>query len=332
MKSTIGIINLKLAYMRFQLLLSHWFLLLGAELCMLIGAGCRQGGTTDGSASAYSQLPARTQVIAGTPMIRPMQEHLLMNAVTTYINQENIRATSTGFIERSQVVLGKRVQHGQVVFQLKTKEASVLGEEILNDPDIKITGIIPIHAKNSGIITQLFFQEGDYVVDGDVLATLARPQSLNVKLYVPYEYNRYIRAQKQISVHLPDGETLRGRVGQLLPSEEVISQTTPYLVSLRPFRFLPENLNVTASVVMRDNPQAVVVPTGALQSNEEQSRFWIMKIVADTLAIRYAVTPGIRTDSLVELINPGLAPTDRIIVKGAYGLPDTAAISIVEKL
>ena len=295
----------------------------------LLLAGCRQKEPADTPAETVSQL---TQAVAGSPFIRSMQETLTMNAVTTYINRENIRATTTGYVQQTSIEQGSRVKKGEQLFSLKTKEAEALGEEILNRPDINISGIIPVVAKNTGVITQIFFQDGDYVVDGDVLAELAKPNSLAIKLYVPYEYNNLVKLQQPVKVQLPGGETLNGVVRRLLPSAEASSQTTPYLVSISPFRFLPENLNVAVTLSARSSNSALAVPLQAVQSNEEQTRFWVMKIVNDSLAVQHPVELGIRTDSLIELKNSQLTPADRIVVQGAYGLPDTAAITLVEKL
>ena len=164
------------------------------------------------------------------------------------------------------------------------------------------------------------------------MAEVTKPNSLAVKLYVPYEYNQEVTLQKRVSVRLPDGEWLKGVVKQLLPSEDVVSQTMPYLVTLTPFRFLPENLNLTVSVPLHLKDNALAVPRKAVQSNEEQTDFWVMKILNDTLAIRQTVFLGLQSDSLIELKNSPLTPEDRIVIDGAYGLPDTASIMVVPQL
>lgn len=296
--------------------------------CLMASCQAKKDTTT----AATPPAPSRTQVVAGRPSIHPMRESLTMNAITVYTNRENIRATTTGYVYQSMVNLGTSVNSGKQLFTLKTREAAVLGEEILRDSNINITGLVPIISKNTGVITQVFFQEGDYVTEGDILAELTKPNSLAVKLYVPYEYNTQVRAQKKVRVWLPDGESLTGTIGQLLPSEEVVSQTTPYLVSLSSYRFLPENLNLTVTVPTQYSDKALVVPPSAIQSNEEQTEFWVMEIVSDTLAVRRNVSLGMRSDSLIELKNATLTPTDQIIIQGAYGLPDTAAVTLVKNL
>lgn len=306
--------------------------ILSSILLLLLLLSCKEDKTEDSPAADVAPVPNRTQVVVDTPSVQSMKEEITMNAVTAYTHRENIRATTTGYIQQSQVILGNRIKAGQEVFTIKTKEAEALGENILSDPDINITGIVAIHSKNAGIISQVFFQDGDYVIEGDVLAELTKPNSLAIKLYVPYEYNHLVGLKKGVSISLPDGEILKGTVRQLLPTEDVVSQTTPYLVSIKPFRFLPENLNVTVTLTTKTSNQAMVIPSGAMQSNEEQTQFWVMKIVHDTLAVKTLVEPGMRTNSFIEIKNAPITTSDKIVVQGAYGLPDTAAVSLVDQL
>lgn len=332
MNSIIGGVNLKRNHYLVFILFIMKKKTLKLLLFFLVVASCKELKKETTAPIDAAPIFARTQVVAGTPTIQRMTEELTMNAVTTYTHRENIRATTTGYVQRTEVIQGNRIRNGQQVFILKTKEAVALGDELLSDPDINITGLIPIISKNSGIITQVFFQEGDYVMEGEILAELTKPSSLAIKLYVPYEYNQLVKLQKRVKVLLPDGETLNGVVQHLLPSEDVLSQTTPYLVTLTPARFLPENLNVMVTILTKASNKAVVIPTQALQSNEEQTSFWVMKIMDDSLAIRQFVELGMRNDTLIEVKNGILAPSDKIVIQGAYGLPDTAAIILVEQL
>lgn len=301
-------------------------------LLLLAVSACRKDPAPPTSSAPAAAPITRTNVVAGQPAIRRMAEEVTMNAITSYTTRENIRATVTGYVEHTGISRGQSLTAGAEAFRLKTKEAEALGEEILSDPAINITGIIPVKVKTAGIVTQVFFENGDYVVDGDILAELTKPNSLAVTLYVPYEYNKLVSSGKRVTVRLPDGERLDGRVRQLLPTEDASSQTTPYLVSLSTYKFLPENLNVTVTIPTNVQPNALVVPREAVQSNEEQTQFWVMQIINDTLAVRQNVLLGMRSDSLTELRNTMLSPADRIVVTGAYGLADTAAITLVSEL
>ncbi|HKJ81500.1 MAG TPA: hypothetical protein VJ954_05705, partial [Ignavibacteriaceae bacterium] len=74
----------------------------------------------------------------------------------------------------------------------------------------------------------------------------------------------------------------------------------------------------------------IVLPKSALNNDVTESNFWIMKLINDTTAIRVDVNKGIENDSVAQILSPKLNTTDRIILTGAYGLPDTANVEIVK--
>ena len=301
--------------------------------CMLIATalvgGCKQAAPGD---VAAPDVPQATQVVLGHPVKRTLADSVEMNGVTTYTNRENIRATVTGYVDRSGVQVGSPVTTGQELFVLQTREAAILGEELLRDSSLNITGIVPVVSRNTGIVTQLFYLVGDFVMEGDILAELTRPDALAIKLYVPAERGRLVRAGNRVRVKLPDGRLLAGSVGRLLPSEDVNSQTAPYLVSLNTSIYLPENLNLMVSVPDRVSRDALTVPASAVQANEVQTDFWVMQLINDSLAVRVAVRPGMRSDSTIEILDSPLTVDDRIVVTGAYGLEDSSLVKAVPHL
>ena len=65
------------------------------------------------------------------------------------------------------------------------------------------------------------------------------------------------------------------------------------------------------------------VATSAVQTDELQKDFWLMKVVHDSLALKVPVQTGLRNDSLTEIISKNIAIGDIIISQGAYGLTDS---------
>ena len=53
-----------------------------------------------------------------------------------------------------------------------------------------------------------------------------------------------------------------------------------------------------------------------------------MRLINDTTAAKNDIKRGIENDSVVQILNSNLNPEDRIILSGAYGLPDTAKVEI----
>jgi hypothetical protein len=99
---------------------------------------------------------------------------------------------------------------------------------------------------------------------------------------------------------------------------------------IKPIYFgqLPANLNAVVSIIKSSRSQAAVLPKDAVLSNETQTEFWIMKLINDTTAIKVPVTKGFENNEEVEITGPEFLRTDRIVLTGGYGLPDTARVII----
>ena len=70
------------------------------------------------------------------------------------------------------------------------------------------------------------------------------------------------------------------------------------------------------------------MPKSSLVTNVTQDSFWVMKLINDTTAIKQNIKRGIENDSVVQILNSNLNPENRVILSGAYGLPDTAKVEI----
>ena len=115
-----------------------------------------------------------------------------------------------------------------------------------------------------------------------------------------------------------------------MPLVDRVSQTQTIYVKLKTYKELPENLNVTVKILKSSKEKAVTVPKTAVLANETQDKFWIMKIVNDTLAVEVPVEKGLENDLETEILTPLLTTADRVIAKGAYGLPDSSAVKTVK--
>jgi hypothetical protein len=56
-----------------------------------------------------------------------------------------------------------------------------------------------------------------------------------------------------------------------------------------------------------------------------------MKLLNDSTAIKIIVSKGFENNEEVEIINPVFLPSDRIVLTGNYGLPDTARVTIIKE-
>lgn len=262
------------------------------------------------------------------PVIESMTEYIDLNATTTFQNQETVRATFAGYIVKCYKNPGDPVHRGDVLFLIRTKESSASDSTDINYGSGRFSGLVKLFSRTDGILSELDFQAGNYVSEGDKLALVVEPQSLKILLNVPFRYASLIGPSGQYSFRLPDGRVHQAKVIRKIPSIDPANQTQTFILEAVPFMEIPANLNLTVKVPVKHSGSAVTLPRSSVVSNETQTEFWVMKALNDSLALRLNVKKGIETDSLVQILEPALNLNDRFISEGAYGLPDTAKIII----
>ena len=265
------------------------------------------------------------EVTAGNPVTTKMNEYLDLNATTTFLSQEIVRATFPGYIIKTDKNLGDHVKKGERLFSIKTKEASAVDSIDLGK---QFSGLVNIYARTNGILTELSYQSGDYVTETDRLALIVDPSSLRILLNVPFQYAKNISESASYPIKLPDNKEFSAKVVKKLPSIDAVTQTQSFILLPNTSLNVPANLNLIVKIPLKTMVNAVALPKSAVITNETESEFWIMKLLNDSTAVKLDIKKGIESDSLVQVIDPVLSLSDRFITEGAYGLPDTVKIVI----
>lgn len=292
-------------------------------ICLYGGLACKKM-----EVSQKESTDIKTIVSIVHPSIQNMAEYIQLNGVTVFQRKEIIRSTNTGFISSMKFKQGDFVTAGQLFCTMITKEQDALrGIAALDSSLGKFQHPIIVTINVTGVITEISTVQGDYVSEGDVLAKVSEPASLVIQVSVPYEYNQFVRAGKMCEILLPDHKTIRTAITGVLPSVDANSQSQTYIISL-PFRSLPENLNVIIRISRNEKINLTGLPTAAVQTDEMQKEFWIMKMMNDSLAIKIPIRIGLQNDSFTEILSDKIAVTDSIILFGAYGLPDSSRVII----
>ena len=262
------------------------------------------------------------------PQKMNLTEYIILNANTVFLKKEIVRATFQGFIEKIYKNIGDKINSGDLLLEIKTKESAA--DHNLQVPlgDEMFSGIIKIRAKSDGVLTELNYNAGDFVSDGEQIAVIANPSSLRINLNVPYQFANKININTSCEIFLPDGKTASASIQKIIPRVDVTAQTQTYILEMHGSESLPENLNVNARIPTLTVKNATVLPTTAIITNETLDQFWIMKLLNDTLAVRVDVSKGIENDKFVQITKPELNTTDRIILDGAFGLPETTKVII----
>jgi biotin carboxyl carrier protein len=304
---------------------SNYILLLILSVAVILPC-CKNSG----SKSAEDKIEARTPVTIVSVSYKTISETIDLSAVSVFMNKNIVRSATTGTIEDISVTPGGFVSRNQLLFTVKTREAMAVQNTQAADSNLNFKGIIKIFCPKEGIISSISHQNGDFVQEGDELAVIAEQNSLVFILEVPFEFKSLIEKRSTCSLKLPDNSVITGLIKGKLPEMNVQAQTISYLVKPVTASRLPQNLIAMASIVKNNKENAEVLPKPAVLGNEALTEFWVMKLVNDSTAIKVIVKKGMETNTEVEITDPEFNPSDRVILTGNYGLPDTASIIIMK--
>ncbi len=255
-----------------------------------------------------------------------ISETQTLNGQVVYLNETTLTSPISGYVVSVKATIGKQVKQGDLLFEIQTKESAVLHQSN------SASGIVKIHATVSGIVTALPINEaGVYVSEGNDLATIIKNSDMVIQVNTPYEYSQQLVSQKTIEIELPNHQKVSAIFNRAMPFIDPTSQTQQLYYKLNKTVILPENMNVTALFCKAQHCKTLLLPKTAILTNETQNHFWVMKIVGDTMAIKIPVETGLESNDTVEIIRPILQLTDKIIDKGAYGLPDSTRVKLNEQ-
>lgn len=260
-----------------------------------------------------------------------MDEVVELNATSVFQIKSSIKSPVNGYLQEVNARLGENVRKGQRLFVIRSKEAENLANTISKlDTTFRFRGTVRISAPGNGYVTQLSYQPGDYVQDGETLATISNLNSLVFILDLPYSLKPFLSNNKTVVLTLSDGQKLRGTLSSGMPVVDPVAQTQNFMIRVSSAALIPENLIAKVAFIKHSKPNAIYLPKDAVLTNEVQSEFWIMKMENDSIAIKTPVKKGIESNDRIEILSPALQATDRILLTGNYGLPDTAKV-VIEK-
>lgn len=297
-------------------------------ICLTILISCN---SKDPAVTEEATTETRTPVTVTSMSYDPIEEFIELNATSTFLQKSYVKSNLTGYVKKVNIKLGDFVNPGQTLFILKTKEAEAIGNSVnrLNS-DFKFSGVNAIPASDRGYIAELNHQAGDYVQDGEQLAVISNSKSFMFVMNVPYENKPYVTIGKQVEITLPDGERLLGNISSVMPMMDSLSQTQSFGIQVNSLHTIPQSLVAKVKIVKVAKTAASTLPKAAVLSDETQSEFWVMKMISDSMAVKVPVKKGIETGDRIEILSPAFNPSDKILLTGNYGLPDTANVAIMK--
>jgi hypothetical protein len=259
-----------------------------------------------------------------------MFSYLELTATSAFLFKAVVKAPVTGYIENIYISQGEGVVNNNRLFTIKTKEASAIMNDSLNN--MKFRGIVDINAAVSGLISSIEHPKGDYVVEGDQLCQIAIPESFVFILDIPFELSGSLKLNTRCQIVLPDGHAIQGMIRSRFPSMAGSSQTERFIVKISESVSLPENLIAEVRIINESVDNAVSLPKSSILTDETMKNFWVMKLINDSTAVKVLVTTGISEKDNVQIIMPVFKDTDLFLYSGNYGLGDTTNVKVTKIL
>jgi multidrug efflux pump subunit AcrA (membrane-fusion protein) len=273
-------------------------------------------------------VAATPVVTVGNPVTHSFTNSVTFTGTTQYQQKAVIRAGIAGYVHHRGWKMGDMVKAGTTYCTITSKEQEALKNIDKSGILAKFRNPIPVMAGTGGILTAVNYQNGDFVAEGDILATLTQQSSLVLLVNVPVEYLGKVHAGTPCTVIMPDGSKVNKNLQAGLPTADPASQTQSFIVPIASSN-LPEGANLKVVIPLSNTEQALAVPVKAVQTDETQEHFWIFKLGSDGRAYKIDVQAGkISADSLQEIQAKGISTADKIILDGAYGLADSAKVKI----
>lgn len=276
--------------------------------------------------NANTPLPT-PEVTVIDPKTGSIQEFMEFNGQVVYLNRTEITSPISGYIHSVKRKIGDYVNKNEVLFVIQSKESKALeGNEMSEIPTI---GLVSVLSSSSGYISILNTPDaGAFIVEGSPLATVVKNEDLLIQVNAPFEYINLLKNNKNVQIISADHKTLTASFYKIIPQVDAVSQTQQVYFTLSQKSALPENLNVVIKIAKDVKNKAQILPKEAVLTNETQDEFWVMRVLNDSMAVKVPVIKGIESGDKIEIISPKFDSTDRIILLGAYGLPDSTKVKI----
>jgi RND family efflux transporter MFP subunit len=191
-----------------------------------------------------------------------------------------------------------------------------------------LAGRTVVHARFNGVVARRLHNPGDLVEPGpgDPILRVIDPSRLEVSAAVPVSALAHVAAGAPARIVLPGADAPLDAAVIARPASVDAGSVTA-TVRLRPSSAaaLTAGMAVQVEILGPEHAAAIIVPPAAIVRDGETTA--VMTVGGDGKAHRKEVEVGIVTPDAAE-IRKGVAAGERVIVRGANGLPDGAAVTI----
>ena len=219
------------------------------------------------------------------------------------------------------MAIGKQQELRSAAGQLESAKGKYLGAEAqLSYSEIRS----PIN----GVITDRPLYPGEMAAAGTPLLTVMDISSVIAKAHIPQSDAAALKVGDKGTMTVPGIDVpIEGKVTVVSPALDPNSTTVEvWLEAKNPKHALKPGTSVQLNLTAKTVKDALVVPASAVLNTPDGNPA-VMLAGADGRAHQKVVKLGIRNGDDVQIVD-GVTPNDKVVVSGAYGLPDNTKIKI----
>lgn len=189
-------------------------------------------------------------------------------------------------------------------------------------------GFTRIEAPFTGVITERLVEPGDFVTKNTHLLTLADPGSLVAEVFASELIlpQLTVGSPARLRIDALGDQTFEARILRIHPRLEESSRQAIVELALDPVPKGARAGQFVRAILRAAESDRLLVPFRALQRDREGEFVWV--VGAEGEAERRPVRSGLRIADGIEILE-GLAPGDRVIIRGFLGLTEGKRVKVV---
>ena len=185
-----------------------------------------------------------------------------------------------------------------------------------------------IHSPIDGVITDRPLYPGEMATAGTPLLTVMDTAAVIAKAHVPQADAALMKVGDKGTINVPGvADPVEGKLSVVSPALDPSSTTVEiWLEAKNPKQRLKPGTTVQMTINLQTIKDALVVPANAVVTSQDGSSA-VMLAGTDGKAHQKGVKLGVRQGDDVQILD-GVAPGDKVVTSGAYGLPDNTKIKV----
>jgi len=317
-----------------------------ALLCAVLLAACNVGSSEETPAPATP--PPATPVRAAEVTRGSVQVAVAGPGRTQALRELHVRAPFTGHLTSLGVNDGDALRAGAAIGAVVSQNsyAALEGAKAMvasaRTAEEKADAARALELAQAGLVRQVLrtpaagvvlshkANAGDFVSEGDEIATLAEAGSIVFVAQIGQSDLRAIHPGAEAMVELAaEGAALPGLVHGALPAASSENLSVPVRIDFTgSTRDVRVGLFGTARITVAEHRDVLMVPQSALLRDDVTGVSRVAVIAPEGSVHWLVVTPGAVAHDLVEIDAPALAPGARVVVSGQVGLPEGARVRV----